>query len=162
MNYMEFIKKNARNIGIGVVIVGIIAGIAIASQSNDNNNQDTEDQTTEQQPTEQEAQAPEAEPAEEPGGVTKAENAFTTSAQSGDNQTALVRKIVDRYLAENEKTLRPEQKLYVETNLVNSLPRNDLIFAGQTVRLNEDIVKQTVDASGQLSEAQLALWARYL
>lgn len=160
MNYMEVIKKNARTLIIAVVTVGIIAGIAIASQSNDNNNQSTDDQATEQQPAEQENSAQEE--STESGGVTKVDNAFTTVAQSGDNQTALVRKIVARYLTESGKTLKAEQKLHVETNLVNTLPRNDLIFAGQAVRLNEDVVKQIVDASEQLSEAQLALWARYL
>lgn len=159
MDYMEFIKKNARAIVIAVLVVGV-AGLAIVSQSNDNADQKTENQATEQPSAEQENKS-EEKPAES-GGVTKEESTYSTTVNSGDNQTVLVRKIIDRYLGDGSKTLRPEQKLYVETNLVNTLPRNDLIYAGQTIALTEESVKQFVDSSGQLTEAQLSRWARYL
>ena len=95
-------------------------------------------------------------------GVELTADEYTITAESGDNQTVLVREIVGTYMSERDDSLNPEQALYVETNLVNTLPRDDLIFVGDTIRLSDESLKTVVDQAFQLTEQQQAAWSVYL
>lgn len=157
---MDFIKKNA-SLLITAAIVILVAVFAIASQSNNDQDQGQEQNQEQTQSTEEQTGQP-AEPQESSDGVNKTEDTYSTVVARGDNQTVLVRKIVSRYIAENNKTLNAEQKLHAETNLVNTLPRSDLIYAGETISLTNEKIQQIVSESERLTADQQARWARYL
>ena len=179
---LEKIKENPRLVVAVLITAGVIA-LLIGSGSNSNNTQ------TENQPSQNESQSEqtvsnndddsssdqssdaEAENSDEaigsapiagPVAVTKNEGIYSATVRSGDNQTVIVRQIIADYLESNELALSAEKRLFIETNLVNDLPRNDTIFAGQVVSLNDATIKTTVERSNTLTDTQLARWSAYL
>ncbi len=70
--------------------------------------------------------------------------------------------MINEYLAANQKKLSAEQRLYIETNVVNKLPRNDKVFENDTIEVPSSVIGEVTAASEQLTDAQKALWAQYL
>lgn len=176
---LEKIKENPRLVVAVLITAGVIA-LLVGSGSN-TNQQSQQEESAEAQ-SEQVASEPDAAsesesdenetstndtvtgtvPAAGPVEVQENEGNLTATVRLGDNQTVIVRQIVNQYLENTESTLSPEKRLFAETVLVNALPRNDSIFAGQVISLSEEQVKTVVEQSNQLSEAQIARWSAYL
>ena len=174
---MEFLKTNARGIVIALLAVGVITAVSV---SGDDDTSETQEETASQtenfvelkddeasSDASEEASAEESSAFNEDGERESAEVAstdgmFKTVARSGDNQTTLVRDIIGQYKASTEAELSAEQMLFVETNLVEGLPKSDLILVGDELSVSEENVKSTIEAAGQLSESEIALWGRYL
>jgi len=74
----------------------------------------------------------------------------------------MIRKIISNFIQDSGEALTDEQGLFAETSLVDSLPRNDLIFVGDTIKLDSSQIKSVVDQAHQLTENQISMWARYL
>ena len=148
---MEFLKNNTRGIIIALLAVGVITAVS-ASSSNEDDQTDNQPEVSQTDtatdpigPLAPETDADvESETAEEPSAfndegeretapVEANEGTFTTTARSGDNQTTLMRDIVGQYMDDKDTSLSAEQMLYVETNLVQGLPANDVIFVGEEV-----------------------------
>lgn len=162
---MDYIKNNLRVIIIGLLAVGIV--VAIASSGDSKPKEATKETATAQdetdtEETEVETEVAPDEPVAASDGVQKSEEGFSVTAASGDSQTKMVRKVIAAYLADANATLSPEQTLFAETNLVNSLKKSDLIYAGTTIQLTNKVVEELVTAAGNLSERQLQAWAKYL
>lgn len=175
---MDFLKNNARGIVIALLAVGVITAVS-ASGSNDDDQTDNQPEVS-QTDTANEPTGPlapetdeESSSAEEPSAfnedgeresaaIETNEGTFSTAARSGDNQTVLVRDIVSQYVEGSDTSLSAEQLLYVETNLVQNLPANDLIFVGDELSVTESDLDAVVAAAGDLTEAELAMWATYL
>ncbi len=181
---MEFLKNNARGIVIALLAVGIITAVSASGNDDDTpettqedivsqtenlvQTQEQDDEAAAESSEEAETEAEEATPATNSDGeresaeVAVADGQLSATARGGDNQTTLIRDIIDQYKDGADTELSAEQMLFVETQLVNALPKSDLIFVGDVVAVSEEQVKSSIDAAGDLSEAGLALWARYL
>lgn len=176
---MEFLQKNARAIGIALIALLIVLAISFAGSNNDSEtengasndaqtsettqeeNENGEDGTkAEDEQTAQPENDEEATPVRE--SVQTQDDNYTISAVAGDNQTVLVRDIIAQYETDNDVELSAEQRLFTETNLVNALPRSDVILVGDTVRLSKEDVASVFEEAQNLNEAQLAAWAAYL
>jgi len=96
------------------------------------------------------------------GDVQRDEDTYTVSAKSGDSQTTLMRKLIAQYESENDVQLTAEQRLYVETNLIDDIGEKDVIEIGDEVELTGADIKVRVEEARNLSEATLALWTQYL
>mgnify|MGYP000026455901 CR=1 FL=1 len=94
--------------------------------------------------------------------VQKTEETYSATVRIGDNQTLIARQMVEEYLNSNDQDLSVEKKLYIETNLVDSLPRSDIVHIGDVISLNESIIEQYVASSADLTDAQLQQWAACL
>lgn len=172
---MEFLKNNARGIIISLLVAGAIIGIASLSNDDTATNDEAETSQTEgntentqEGNTEESNESMEKEESEgESSGeaqpqVNSSEEEYDSTTITGDNQTVVVRRIVEDYLKGAETELSAEQKLYVETNLVNDLGRNDFVAVGQSISLSKADVEKRVEEAKQLSEAKIALWSQYL
>ncbi len=94
--------------------------------------------------------------------VTKQDTNYSATIRVGDNQTLVVRQVVNDYLADNEESLSAEQRLYTETNLVNELPRSEIIQVGETITIDQETIKKYVGQSKELTESELNAWSKYL
>lgn len=170
----NFIVVNARVI---IVVVLVVMGVFALSSLNSNNEETVDEaQTAEDVPgiplTDDSQRREPARPAdgEEIGSeplagpveVEVEEETFAASARKGDNQTVIVRQIVNEYLADAEKSLNAPQRLYMETNLVNLLNRDNNIPVGVEISLTKDDITPVADAAEKLSEAAQNRWAAYL
>ena len=160
---MEFLQKYARVIVIALLVIGVIVAISVSGSSNDEPiDEATSSESTESENTNEGPVAPETETEATESTVERTEDGVSTiSAVKGDNQTVMVRKVITQFTSD-ENMLSPEQMLFAETNLVNELPRNDLIFVGDTVRLTDEQVESVLEQARNLSESQIAAWAQYL
>ena len=172
---MEFLKNNARGIVVSLLVAGAIIGIA--SLSNDSTDTVTTNEAAQSEEAEQnddtvngqanendesaDQEKQEAEAESQPT-VDISDNGFVSTAVQGDNQTVVVRRIVDTYLSNNETQLSEEQKLYVETNLVNDIGRSNFIVVAEKISLSKETVSQRVEEAKNLSEAAIARWSAYL
>ena len=178
---MEFLKNNARGIVIALLAVGVITAVSANSSEDDQTDtqpvvsqtDSTEDQSegplapetdedTDEEAVEEEATAFNEDGERENAPVEATDGTFSTTARSGDNQTTLMRDIISQYMDGKEIVLSAEQMLYVETNLVNNLPKDDLIFVGDSLSVAEADIEARVTSAGELTPEQLALWAQYL
>ena len=168
------LKDNSRLVVVALIAAGIVALIA-SSGGNKNTNTDVQSepasqastQTNEAQETVNSADnnnevvigsTPQAGPVE----VVKQESVYRSSVRKGDNQTVITRQMVNQFLSDNAKSLSAEQRLYVETVVVDSLPRNNVIYAGQEITVDSSVISSAVDASASLTDVQLARWSAYL
>lgn len=171
---MEFLKNNARGIVIALLAIGVITAVSVSGNNDesaenaetsevaqtDEAQENTEENTTEQTEQTEEERATEG---TRPGrSVDDSDEVYTVTAEAGDNQTVLVRDIIARYSDSQEGQLSAEQRLYAETNLVNELPRDDVIYVGDTIRLEADVVADVFQQAQNLSDAQIAAWSAYL
>ena len=176
---MDFIRNNSRLIVAGLISAGIIALLVGNGGNNTENQTDkTEDQMSSQtentadtsvdQPA---AQAPAEEntetqigrtPSAGPVAVKKDDANYSATFRAGDNQTVVVRQIVNDFLTDRSQKLSAEKRLYIETVIVDSLPRNNLVYVGDSVSVSATKLADTVSASDALTAAELARWSRYL
>jgi flagellum-specific peptidoglycan hydrolase FlgJ len=172
---MEFIQKNARAIIIALLVAGVVVLISLSSSNGDDTqNEETSSETAESETTDSESTEQEATESEESSDNSENEtesesqparnddNSYEITAVRGDNQTTLVRKIVSDYADANDIELSAEQALFAETTLVQGLPKSDLIFVGETIRLSDEQLKLTFDQAAELTESQIAAWGQYL
>ncbi len=169
---MEKLKNNPRLIVAGLIIVGVL--VLTLTGNNDKTAQEQTSQTNTAAQTETESvkesektpavvdEAIGSQPTAGPVVVDQVEDSYSATVRKGDNQTVIVRQMVNEFLQDRSQSLSAEQRLYIETVLVDSLPRNDLIYPDQIVQIKADVLSQAVDASATLSESQLAAWSSYL
>ncbi len=171
---MDKLRENPRPVVAALIVAGIAA--LIIGSSSDTNTQTTDvtqeanqTQSSEEAKTEDEVMektevetAIGSEPSSGPVKVEKDETTYKSTVRAGDNQTVIVRQMVNDYLSDQSKSLSPEQRLFVETTLVGALPRNDVVFVGEQITIPAESIASAVEASATLTEAQLALWAQYL
>ncbi|MDO8266191.1 MAG: hypothetical protein Q7T41_04600 [Candidatus Saccharibacteria bacterium] len=170
------LKDNSRLVVVALIAAGIVALIA-SSGGNKNTSTDVKSEPASQASTQtNEAQeavnstdnnnnnevvigsTPQAGPVE----VVKKESVYRSTVRKGDNQTVIARQMVNQFLSDNSKSLSAEQRLYVETVVVDSLPRNNMIYAGQEITVDSSVISGAVDASASLTDVQLARWSAYL
>jgi hypothetical protein len=171
----EFLKKNVRTVVVALVIVGTIVTVSMSGSdqnkiSTDEPQQDSTavstDSTTETTENQQETATAEvvigSEPQAGPVKVDEDKSMYRSTVRPGDNQTVIARQMLNEFLADESKSLSAEQRLYVETVVVDSLLRNNIIFAGDVIEVEKSAIAASVDASAVLSETQLARWTTYL
>lgn len=171
---LEKLRENPRIIVVTLITAGVLA-LAFGNTGDDNDTANTDNdqaETTSLVAESDEAASGEAntdddavigsEPAAGPVEVTKEETTYGATVREGDNQTVVARQMVNDFLSDNSQSLSAEQRLYVETIVVDSLPRNDLIHPGDVIEVDEVVVADAVAASGELTESQIALWSTYL
>jgi len=172
---LDKLKDNPRII----VATLITAGVVALAVGNNGTTDEIVTDVTEDTPTSQTETTPDAvvaedessdsaeivigsEPTSGPVEVAKEDTSYSATVRSGDNQTVISRQMVNDYLGAQSQSLSAEQRLYVETVVVDSLPRNDVIFVGDVVEVDETVIADAVAASGELTEAQIANWSTYL
>ncbi len=182
---LEKLRDNPRAVVAALVAAGVLAVAVGASNQNPNSTGDApstpaaevsqDEQSTaenqveesptpgaEQQTSDTEASEPESTPAAGPVSVTNDQGSLKAVVRKGDNQTVIVRQMVTDYLSSRNETLSAEQKLFVETTVVSKLPKDDKIFAGESIAVSESIVADTVAASKNLDQNAIARWNKYL
>jgi hypothetical protein len=174
---VDYIKKNARLITAGLLAVGVI--VLAANNGNDNSNQNGGDQPQEQASTQTEdaksesadamekktddaQQAIGSEPAAGTVMVKNEDNVYSSEVRMGDNQTVIVRQMVDDHLRVADKKLSAEQRLYMETVLVNGLPRNNVVQPGDQIKVERAALEKVALEAEALDSSALARWSRYL
>jgi hypothetical protein len=167
--FMEFLKNNLRAVVIAILAVGVV--IAVSTNSDSSTEDNNKDQTSEVADNQSQDSSETASDSE--GGtdterktvqtVEKTDGDYSISANLGDSQTTLVRKVIAQYSDEQDQTLSAEQKLYVETNIVrNDLETTDFINEDDVVKVSEETMKTRFEEAKNLSESKLARWAVYL
>ncbi len=179
---MDFLKKNARSIVVALLAAGVI--IAVSSTANNqtedatNNPQTTQNTEVTEETSEETATTPtettETSANETPQSATNAagdrvaasvessDDVYSTVARTGDNQTVLVRDVMANYITANSTQLSAEQKLFLETSLVDSLPRNNVINPGDVVRIAKTAIETKIAEAKQLDQTALNRWSKYL
>lgn len=169
---MDKIKSNSRL----VILFLIVAGVALLMFSSGENNQlpvVTEETATIKPTDTQNQDSPEvsepekeANQSEEPAAVTPSDSAsgfeFKAKVNKGDNQTVIARQMITEYLNKQSKTLSDEQRIYVETVIVDSMPRNNVVYEGSEIVVAESTISSAVENGASLTVTQLARWATYL
>jgi len=172
---MEKIKSNPRFVIAILMAVGV--GLLIScTESNKSTDLPIVSEETvtvgQSEDTEQSAPAvdnktvigstPEAGPVKVDSVETESEKTYTAVVRKGDNQTVIARQMLNEFLSDKSSSLTAEQRLYVETVIVDSLPRNDVIYVGTSISVASSVISSAVEASSKLTEAQLARWSAYL
>lgn len=169
---MEKVKNNSRLIVAGLIIVGVL--VLALTGNNDKSSQEQTGQTnvsaqTDSESAKETTKVPASvdepigsQPTAGPVVVDQVEDSYSATVRKGDNQTVIVRQMVNEFLQDRSQSLSAEQRLYIETVLVDALPRNNLIYPDQVVQIKADVLSSAVDASATLSEAQIAAWSGYL
>ncbi len=173
---LDKLRDNPRAVVAVLITAGVIA-LFVGGGTGDNGAVDTV--KTEEATTSQAAESEEvsdevsstvengdvaigSEPQAGPVKVEKTETAYKSIIRAGDNQTVIARQMVNDYLGTLSQSLSAEQRLYVETVVVDSLPRNDLVFAGDEIEVSGSFLAEAVSDSGNLTKAQIAAWSAYL
>ena len=87
---------------------------------------------------------------------------YRAEVRAGDSQTLVVRQMVNEFLRDESKSLSAEHRLFIETVVVDSLPRNDVVSVGDIIEIEKSVLSSAVTASDGLTDSQLKLWANYL
>ncbi len=188
---LEKLRDNPRAVVVALITAGLIAIVVGASGNNPDSSDvsqeeradsaemesvDDGDTATEQESTSEtgEDTATESDAHEEgdaheesthestPPEVTESEGSVSATVRKGDNQTVIVRQMVENYLNRESQTLSDAQKLYVETKLVAQLPRKDVVHPGEIVTVESARIADLVGSSRELSDAAVQRWAAYL
>jgi predicted negative regulator of RcsB-dependent stress response len=90
------------------------------------------------------------------------ENSFVEMAQKGDGTTHLARRALAHYLEKNaDSSLTAEHKIYIEDYLRKNVSPKGHIMVGTSVEFSKDLIKQAIDASKNLNDAQLRNLQKY-
>jgi len=83
-------------------------------------------------------------------------------AETGEGTTNLARRAVKQYLQANPQSfnLTPEHKVYIEDYLVKKIGASWLNL-GQTLEFSENLIKEAIDNSANLSQTQLNNLTQY-
>jgi hypothetical protein len=82
------------------------------------------------------------------------------TAVKGDGVTHLARRALKSYLNDHPEELTNEHKIYIEDYLKDKTGSRPLEI-GEEVTFSEDLIKQAIDASLELTEAQLKNLEQY-
>lgn len=170
---MEFLQKNARAIVIALLAVGVITVVSLNGSENGDDSSDVAvtapaegDSSTDESAGGESGDQTEDEVAVEgtrPGrDVSESDGSYSVTAEAGDNQTVLIRDVIAQYSDAQSVELSAEQRLFVETNLVADLPKSDLIFVGDVIKVEATQLQEVFSQAQELSESQIAAWAAYL
>ncbi len=85
---------------------------------------------------------------------------ITEKAVKGDGVTHLARRALKDYLANHSSELSNEHKIYIEDFLKDEIGSRPL-EVDEEITFSEDLIKQAVDASSQLSPEQLKILEKY-
>lgn len=85
---------------------------------------------------------------------------YSYVAQPGDSYSLMARKAVQTYGINNEVDLNKAQIIFAETNITQAAGSPKLVV-GQTVKLNEDSVKDWVNKAKDLSQEKQTAWEAY-
>lgn len=90
------------------------------------------------------------------------ENSFVEVAQGGEGTTHLARRALAHYLEKNaDSSLTAEHKIYIEDYLRKNVSPKGHIMIGTSVEFSKDLIKQAIDASKNLNDAQLKNLQKY-
>ncbi len=90
------------------------------------------------------------------------EKSFIESAQKGEGVTHLARRALSDYLEKNaDSELKAEHKIYIEDYLRKKVNFNDRVFTGTTVEFSKDLVREAIDESKKLNDAQIKNLHKY-
>ncbi len=187
---MDKLRDNSRLIVAGLITAGIIALLISNSGSNSTNDgQTTATDTTQSQTQDSDVAEDDQDvviddsatddtenvdqtntddvqigrtPSSGPVAVDTVDEGFQATVRKNDNQTVIVRQVINDYLAASSLSLSAEKRLYVETVLVDSLPRKDVIHVGDIISISKNQLDEAIDASNKLSDVELNRWSRYL
>lgn len=107
-------------------------------------------------------EAPKQESAPKVTESTETENSFVEVAQQGDGTTHLARKALANYLEKNaDSSLTAEHKIYIEDYLRKNISQRGGISVGTSVEFSKGLIKQAIDASKNLNDAQLKNLQKY-
>jgi len=92
---------------------------------------------------------------------TKKENGIIVeTAIKGDGVTHLSRRVLKNYLQDNPQELTNEHKIYIEDYLKDNIGSRPL-EVGEEISFSEDLIKQAIDASIELTPEQLKNLEKY-
>ena len=107
-------------------------------------------------------QARKAVTAAQTGESKETEGSFIETAGRGDGVTHLARRALANYLEKSpDSALTPEHKIYIEDYLRKHAGFKGRVFVGTSVDFNKDLIKQAVDQSKKLNDAQLRNLHKY-
>ncbi|MDX9913324.1 MAG: hypothetical protein RBS77_01960 [Candidatus Moranbacteria bacterium] len=90
------------------------------------------------------------------------ENSFVEVAQGGEGTTHLARRALAHYLEKNaDSSLTKEHKIYIEDYLRKNVSPQGHIMLGTSVEFSKSLIKQAIDASKNLNDAQLKNLQKY-
>jgi len=92
---------------------------------------------------------------------TPATGQITVTAQPRDSVTSLARKALNVYLERNAIELNAVQKLYIETELKNSVGETRL-SVGQSIIFSEAAIQRAISKSRLLNDFQIKYFSRFL
>jgi len=179
----DFVTDNMRGIIVAIIVAGAVTAIAIAGNSETNDNGDqasqetssevadnngdvseqSDEQTNEDNPaTPEDGEVIGSKPQSGSVVVEKETDQFRTEVRQGDNQTVIVRQMVNEYLADESESLNVAQRLYMETVIVNSLPRDNTIFVGDVITVEKETIAKSASEAKSLTDAEQERWLQYL
>lgn len=171
----EKLKSLDRNVITLVIIsVLVIAGLAYASNGNDENEiastanaQEAEEQSDHEhedgddQEHEEDASNEESTNTDESADSSEGtDGQYSYTAQAGDSYTKIARKAVQTYGIINDVSLSEAQIVAAETRLTQEA-KEPALNVGQEVHITADTVKQAVEYAESLSEEDQAEWEVY-
>ena len=170
---MEYVQKNINAIVIVLLIVGVVTAIVVGGNDDSKETKATDKTTTSETTTTDEAKTTDTTANDETNNdkqtttvaestVAKADNKYSIVAVKTDNQTVNVRKIMKNFMKDTGEKVSAEQSLFIETTLVDTLPRNDLIYPGNVISLDASQIQNVFDSAHNLTDYQISLWAQYL
>jgi len=95
--------------------------------------------------------------------VAKEGQTYKIKAQKGEGTTHLARKILKDYISQHDELkdkLSKEHKIYIEDYLKDKTYSKGLIV-GQELSFDENLIKEAIDKSQELSESQLKSLEKY-
>lgn len=90
------------------------------------------------------------------------ETSFIESAQPGNGVTHLARRALANHLEKNpDSQLTPEHKIYIEDFLRKNVDFSGRVFVGTTVEFQKELIRQAIEKSKTLNDAQLKNLEKY-
>lgn len=120
------------------------------------------EEKTEDVAVEEKVEAPKQENAPKVTESTETENSFVEVSQKGEGTTHLARRALAHYLEKNaDSSLTAEHKIYIEDYLRKNISQTGHIALGTSAEFSKSLIKQAIDASKNLNDAQLKNLQKY-
>lgn len=111
---------------------------------------------------EEKKETPKQEVAQQVTESKETEQSFVEVAQKGEGTTHLARRALSHYLEKNaDSSLTAEHKIYIEDYLRKNVSSKGHIMVGTSVEFSKALIKQAIDASKNLNDAQLKNLQKY-
>lgn len=89
-------------------------------------------------------------------------DSFVETAEKGNGATHLARKALAHYLEKNpDSELTKEHKIYIEDYLRKNVGFQNRVSIGTTIEFSKDLIRQAIESSKKLSDAQLKNLQKY-